>query len=285
MESIRATYSASTNLPLDEFAERMAVAQTIGLKELDLDQLEFPEETRREVKACIANASWRPTGARQKKGEAPAAEAGPPQVFELDYPIGVFDRTGGLGQLLAVVAGQLTAYVDALRLRLIDLDLPRTILKRFRGPRFGNVGIRRQLGRNADRGPLLGVIMRPNLGLRPAQYADIAFEIAAGGADFIKDDEKFSNPAYCPYEERVPLVLEKLAAAKKVSGRQTLYIVNATARANEIPRTIRKLKKMGAGAILLPGFCVGLALVEGIVRTCFGLPIYCHRAGYATLAR
>jgi len=136
MESIRATYSASTNLPLDEFAERMAVAQTIGLKELDLDQLEFPEETRREVKACIANASWRPTGARQKKGEAPAAEAGPPQVFELDYPIGVFDRTGGLGQLLAVVAGQLTAYVDALRLRLIDLDLPRTILKRFRGPRF-----------------------------------------------------------------------------------------------------------------------------------------------------
>src|SRR5204862_285555 len=49
---------------------------------------------------------------------------------------------------------------------------------------------------------LVAAIVKPSLGLSPAEVAETAARLAAAGADLVKDDELLGDPEWCPLEER-----------------------------------------------------------------------------------
>jgi ribulose-bisphosphate carboxylase large chain len=106
-------------------------------------------------------------------------------------------------------------------IRVVGMDLPPTFIKAHPGPQFGIVGSRALSG-VADR-PLIGTIIKPNLGLTPAETAAIARELCEAGVDFIKDDEKLMSPAYSPLEARVAAVMPVIRDHEQKTGKRVLY--------------------------------------------------------------
>ena len=90
--------------------------------------------------------------------------------------------------------------------RLIDFDLPDSLLAQFTGPRLGVAGIRELFA--APERPLLATALKP-MGLSAERLAQTTYELALGGIDLIKDDHSLANQEFAPFRERV----ERCAAA------------------------------------------------------------------------
>ena len=54
---------------------------------------------------------------------------------------------------------------------------------------------------------MIGTIIKPNVGLSPAETAELVATLCDAGIDFIKDDELQSDGPYCPFDERVRAVM------------------------------------------------------------------------------
>ncbi|MEM5318660.1 RuBisCO large subunit C-terminal-like domain-containing protein, partial [Paraburkholderia sp. JHI869] len=90
-------------------------------------------------------------------------------------------------------------------LRLTGLRLPPSFAAAYPGPAFGIEGTRRLAG--VGRGPLIGTIIKPSVGLSPEETAQQVRELVAGGIDFIKDDELQGDGPHCPFDDRVRAVM------------------------------------------------------------------------------
>ena len=104
-------------------------------------------------------------------------------------------------------------------IRVLRLDLPPSLLQQFKGPRFGREGLRALLG-VADR-PLLGTALKP-MGLPAADLADLAYQLALGGVDIIKEDHGLTDQPFAPFAERVPRCAEAVARANRQTGYRCL---------------------------------------------------------------
>ena len=281
-DSIIAKYLIQTKLPLKNFGKTIVFEQTVGLSNYS-DILKHKKNYNFDrIDSCVGKVCDHINITENKNDENTHPNK---YIIEIEFPFIDFDETGGLPQILSIVAGQIFANVDAEKFRLIDIKIPKEILNRFKGPKFGLNGIRKLLNR-CDENPLLGVIIRPNLGLSPDSIIELCKELAENGVDFIKDDEKFINPEYCTYEERVPKIVETLRDVYKKTGHKTIYIVNATTRADKLVNNALKLIELGAESILVNAFHVGLSAVQALAENPeINVPIYGHRAGLATFAR
>ena len=105
-----------------------------------------------------------------------------------------------LPQLMAsVLVGEGCETARFTRCRLVALEWPAALVAALGGgPRFGLEGVRAWLGPGAETRPLLGGIVKPSLGLGPAEVAATAAALARGGCDMVKDDELLADPDWCP---------------------------------------------------------------------------------------
>jgi len=278
-ECVRATYVVETNMKLEAFVQKILQEQTIDVSDFG-DLVRVPTC----VEKCLGRL-WNIVDIGQGNEHA-VDGVGQQAIIEIDFPMINFDKTGGMPLLLAIVAGNVLADRTAKKIRLLDVSIPSSLAELFHGPRFGSQGIRQVLEESKEKRPFVGVIMRPSLGLDAADYAKIAYEIAFSGADFIKDDEKFVNPIYCPYEQRIPLVREALDRAYKVTGKKTIYLANVTTRADKLVANARKVVSLGSTGIMIDVMCVGINAIEAVAEDSeVNVPIYGHRAGYAALGR
>src|SRR3954468_12567411 len=110
------------------------------------------------------------------------------------------------------------------RCRLVGIEWPEEFLP---GPAF-----------DAPDRVLVGAIVKPSLGLSPAEVADTAARLAAAGAELVKDDELLGDPEWCPLEERVRLV-----AATGVT-----YAANVTGPIETLLSRAARVVELGAGA-------------------------------------
>ena len=94
------------------------------------------------------------------------------------------------------MAGNLYDLGEVTGLRLLSLKLPPEYRARFEWPRHGVPGTRTLSG--VAKGPLVGTIIKPNVGLSAAQTGVLVGELCAAGVDFIKDDEVCANPDHAP---------------------------------------------------------------------------------------
>ena len=100
-------------------------------------------------------------------------------------------------------------------IKLHDLIFPPGYLEQFEGPKFGVAGLREWTGVQ-DR-PLFFGVIKPNIGLAPEPFRDIAYESWLGGLDIAKDDELIFDTAWSPFEKRTRL----LGAARRDAEQKT----------------------------------------------------------------
>jgi ribulose 1,5-bisphosphate carboxylase large subunit-like protein len=164
----------------------------------------------------------------------------------------------------SLVAGEWADSAAFARCRLVELELPVGLLP---GPAFA-----------APDEVLVGAIVKPSLGLSPAEFASTAAALAAGGADLIKDDELLGDPAWCPLEERVR------AVAAVLPGR-VRYAANVTGPIESLLQRARRVVELGAGAVMVNAFAQGLDSLRALRAAELGVPIFAHRVGAALWAR
>jgi len=180
---------------------------------------------------------------------------------------------GELTQLLNVVFGNISIKPD---IRVTNLELPDSLLRGFKGPRFGRDGLREVL-RIEDR-PLLFTALKP-MGLKAAELAELAYTFALGGIDIIKDDHGLSNQPFASYAERVRICAAAVGRANAKTGRHAIYMPNITAPFNEIIDRARLAKEAGAGGYLICPGLTGLDTMRAIAEDDeLGLPIISHPA-------
>ena len=196
-----------------------------------------------------------------------------PDCYEakISYAIEVADD--GLPQLLNVVFGNISIKPG---IRLDRLCLPESLLKPYRGPRFGRSGLRTLL--NVERRPLLCSALKP-MGLSVSELARLGTDFARGGVDLLKDDHGLVDQSFCRFQERVGQCAEAINQASSAEGTTCLYCPNVTAPSDQIRRRIHFAKEAGAGGLLISPGLIGLDVMKAIAQDDdVGLPIMCHPA-------
>jgi ribulose-bisphosphate carboxylase large chain len=198
------------------------------------------------------------------------------------YPIELFEP-GNMPNILSSVAGNVFGLEVLRKLRLNDIRLPESLVRSFMGPQYGIEGIR-QLLRVGDR-PLVGTIIKPKLGLRTGDHAEVAYEAWVGGCDIVKDDENLSSQRFNPFEERVVGTLEMRDKAEEETGERKVYMVNVTAEGEEMLRRAQYVKDHGGEYIMVDIITCGFSALQTLRKQNLGLVIHGHRAGHAAFTR
>ena len=176
-----------------------------------------------------------------------------------------------LPQLLNVLWGNSSILPG---IRLVDVDLPASLLAHLPGPRFGMAGLRELL--DAPRRPLLATALKP-MGTSPERLAEAAYELALGGIDLIKDDHSLADQPFAPFLERVGVIAEAVRRANERSGHRAVYMPSVNAPFDQLARRVAAALDAGAGALLvLPGL-TGFDHLRHLAETA-GVPIMGHPA-------
>ena len=201
-------------------------------------------------------------------------------VLELSWPL---DNLGPcLPNLMATVAGNLFELRQVSGLRILDLKLPPAFAAAYPGPAFGIGGTRQLSGVSA--GPLIGTIIKPSVGLTPAQTAEQVQLLVDGGIDFIKDDELQADGPHCPFDERARAVMQVVNASAQKTGRQAMVAFNITGDLEQMKRRHDLVQSLGGTCVMVCLNAVGLVGVTEL-RKHSQLPIHAHRAGWGYLSR
>lgn len=201
-------------------------------------------------------------------------------LLELSWPIENFGAS--LPMLMATVAGNLFELRAVTGLRILDLQLPPAFMAAYPGPAFGVAGTRRLAG--VARGPLVGTIIKPSVGLDAEQTAEQVAALVAGGIDFIKDDELQADGPHCPFEERVKRVMAVVNRAADRSGRKAMVAFNLTGDLDQMRRRHDIVLAAGGSCVMACLNAIGLVGLHELRRHS-QLPIHAHRAGWGYLNR
>jgi ribulose-bisphosphate carboxylase large chain len=178
---------------------------------------------------------------------------------------------GEFTQLLSLIFGNISIKPG---IRVCRLQLPQSILKSFKGPRFGKEGLRKFLG--AARRPLLCTALKP-MGLSSGELADLAYHCALGGIDVIKDDHGLTDQCFAPFEERVRLCAQAVAKANKKTGKKSVYVANITAPFAVMKKRAAFAKQAGAGGVMMAPGIIGFDLVRYFADDdAIALPVFSH---------
>jgi len=183
--------------------------------------------------------------------------------------------------MLATIAGSLTSFPN---LKLIDVDFPKSFTSLFKGPKFGIDGFRKIL--NVYDRPFLNNTPKPCTGFPPEIGAKLVYEVAAGGVDWVKDDEVISgSTSFCSLEERVKQYTQAAKRAFEISGENTIYAVNISDMPSKLKENAKIAIESGAGALMITAFTQGLgSLVELAEDPDINIPILCHTAHMGSIS-
>ncbi len=192
-------------------------------------------------------------------------------LITLSYPV---ENAGtDLVQLLNMIFGNSSIKPGV---RVEKIDLPKTILSQFQGPRFGQAGIREML--DAPSRPMLCSAIKP-MGMSAKDLAQQAFQFAVGGIDIIKDDHGLADQVFSPFEERIQRCAEAVAKANAQTGYKSIYMPSLGARADLMLEKAHFAKQHGAGGLLVPPGLVGFDMMRVLAEdNSLALPIMAHPA-------
>ena len=199
---------------------------------------------------------------------------------DVSFPVG--NIGDNLPTLAATVAGNLYDLGETTGVRLLSLDLPRSYRARFERPRQGIAGTRR-LASVPDR-PLLGTIIKPNLGLSAEQTGTLVGELCEAGIDFIKDDEVCANPVHAPLAERVKAVMARVRQFQDRAGRRVMVAFNITDDIDAMRRHAELVEREGGSCVMASLNWCGFSAMTALRRST-GLAIHGHRNGFGAFSR
>lgn len=198
------------------------------------------------------------------------------------YPIELFEQ-GNMPNILSSIAGNIFGLEAITNLRLNDITFPESLVKSFKGPKYGIKGIRKLL-RVKDR-PLVGTIIKPKLGLKTIDHAKVAYEAWIGGCDIVKDDENLSNQRFNRFEERIVKTLEMRDKAEVETGEKKVYMVNITADAEKMIMRAEYVRDHDGRYMMVDIITCGFSALQTLRDQNLDLVIHAHRAGHAAFTR
>jgi len=192
-------------------------------------------------------------------------------IIKIAYNENLFEK-GNMPEILSSIAGNIFGMSAVKNLRLIDISFPESIVKSFKGPRFGIKGIRKIAG--IKNRPLTGTIVKPKLGLNEKEHAKVAYDAWIGGLDIVKDDENLTSMKFNKFNKRIIETLKMRNKAEKETGQVKIYMPNITAETNEMLKRAEFVK-----------LTAGWSALQTLRNADLGLVIHAHRAGHAAFTR
>lgn len=184
--------------------------------------------------------------------------------------------------MISTLQGNLYEIKQFTGLKLMDIDLPPSFAEHFDGPAFGIDGCR-SLTNVFDR-PLIGTIIKPSIGLSPAETASIVSELADAGIDFIKDDELLSSSANSNFNDRVDAVMKVINVHADKTGKRIMYAFNISGEMDEMLQRYEKIVNSGGTCAMISINSCGLSAVKRICDQ-RQLAIHAHRNGWGMMNR
>lgn len=180
--------------------------------------------------------------------------------FDVDIALATSTIGGDAGQLLNMLFGNTSLHED---IALQDVSLPAELLAGFGGPRFGLEGMRRR-ARAEDRA-LTCSALKPQ-GLSADALAELAFALALGGLDFVKDDHGLADQSYSPFEQRVRACAKAVRKAAAITGAPTRYIPSLSGHFGQIERQLAIAREEGIDTVMIAPAIAGASTLQGLVH-------------------
>jgi ribulose-bisphosphate carboxylase large chain len=197
------------------------------------------------------------------------------------HPWGNFGDS--LPGLLSAVLGEGVYFTPGIPLlRVEDVRFPDAFLARFQGPQFGIAGLRAQLA-VPDR-PLFFGVIKPNIGLPPAPFAELGYQAWLGGLDVAKDDEMLTDTPWSPLAERAALLGAARRRAEAETGVPKMYLANITGEVDRLAAQHDVAVRAGANAVMVNAMPVGLSAIRTLRRHAT-VPIVSHFPFIAAFSR
>jgi len=201
---------------------------------------------------------------------------------KIAYPIELFENNN-MPNILSSISGNVFGLKTIKNLRLNDVHFPHELIRSFKGPKYGIGGIRQLL--KVQSRPLVGTIIKPKLGLKTSDHAQVAYQAWLGGCDIVKDDENLSSQKFNPFEERVVKTLESRDKAQEETGEKKVYMVNITAETEEMLRRAEFVLDHGGEYVMVDILTCGFSALQTLRERDFDLVIHAHRAGHAAFTK
>ena len=181
----------------------------------------------------------------------PVAPAGNGRFrVEVDFPAAL--ASGRLGTLLNLVFGNASLWPGV---RLVDVRLPDSFLKEFKGPNFGVDGLRKML--KAEGRPLLATALKPG-GSTDAELAATAAAFARGGGDIAKDDQNIVDASFEAFKSRVTAIAAAVFKENLRAKRLCLYLPHLAGPQQELEARLKFVLKLGLRGVLVCPAILGL---------------------------
>lgn len=158
-------------------------------------------------------------------------------------------------------------------IKLLDIKFQNKYLGNFEGPRFGVKGIRNIV--NVKDRPLVCGVVKPNIGLKPKEFAELAYKAYIGGADATKDDEMLADTEYNTTKERVSMVIEAMHKAEDRTGEKKMFIANITDEVDRILELYDMVVELGGNGVMLNAMTIGLSAARMLAKKT-KIPLFSH---------
>jgi ribulose-bisphosphate carboxylase large chain len=278
----QASYLIETPFPLEQAADVLAGEQSSGTFVRVAGETDALRDRTRAIVTSIrqtgeSDTPSLPNAFLERRGvRGPYRQA----VITVSFPV---DNVGAnLPTLAATVAGNIYDLGEMTGVKLLTLDLPADYVRMFDAPRHGVAGTRRLTGR--AQGPVLGTIMKPNVGLTPAETARTVALLCEAGVDFIKDDECMANPPHSPLRERVRAVMQVIDAHAQRTGRKVMYAFNISDEVDAMRAHAEAVQAAGGTCVMASLNWCGYSAIQALRRST-PLALHGHRNGLAGMSR
>jgi ribulose-bisphosphate carboxylase large chain len=160
-------------------------------------------------------------------------------------------------------------------IRVERFELCESLLRQFRGSRFGRAGLRQRVG--VHHRPLLCTALKP-MGLSCKALAELAHQFALGGIDMIKDDHGLADQSFSPFQERVQRCAAAVAEANIKTGLNCIYVPNLSGPGELVLANARFAKAHGAGGLMIAPGLTGFDMMRQLADDELNMPILSHPA-------
>lgn len=281
-DRFQATYLIETPLDPAKVAEIMAGEQSSGTFTRVAGET---DELRSRTRAVVTGVEELETAKSPSLPNAWLAKkgvAGPWRRARITISFPVDNVGANLATLASIVAGNLYDLGEVTGLRLDTITLPASFRRRFQMPRQGISGTRSLTG--VMEGPMVGSIIKPNVGLSPQETAELVGKLCAAGLDFIKDDEISADPVHAPLSARVPTVMQVVRRHQDRTGKAVMIAFNITDESDAMKRHADLVAREGGTCVMASLNWCGFSAIETL-RRATDLALHGHRNGFGALSR
>lgn len=282
MDTLQARYLIETPLEPAQVAEVLAGEQSSGTfvrvaGESDALRARSRATVDRIDELAPAPAPSLPSAWLERQGRG-----GPWRRARVTVSFPLANLGANLPTLAATVAGNLYDLGETTGVRLEHLTLPAAYRNRFERPRHGIAGTRALTGVAA--GPIVGTIVKPNVGLSAEATGALVGELCEAGIDFVKDDEVCANPDHAPIEARVKAVMAQVRRWQDRTGKHVLVAFNITDEHEAMLRHAELVAREGGQCVMASLNWCGFSSIQALRRRT-DLVVHGHRNGFGMFAR